>query len=114
MDRKPLNEYISNSVEQNGMQQNVAIHQGQHCLLRQNHSSEKEKQCFVERYDLGATNLYKWFMYHDFIVYSFKEKFTDLKRVDPQSYQSNIYTIFNFNYKVRIITLDVLQIIQYI
>ena len=39
---------LANSVDPDEMPQNVAFHQGLHCLLRQNLSSEKEVQYSLE------------------------------------------------------------------
>ena len=39
---------LANSEDPDEMPHNVAFHQGLHCLLRQNQSSEKEMQYFLE------------------------------------------------------------------
>ena len=39
---------LANSEDLDEMAQNAAFHQGLHCLLRQNRSSEKEIQYFME------------------------------------------------------------------
>ena len=39
---------LTNSEDPDEMQHNAAFHQGLHCLLRQNRSSEKEIQYFLE------------------------------------------------------------------
>ena len=42
----PLTGTIANSEDPDEMQHNAAFHQGLHCLLRQNQSSEREMQYF--------------------------------------------------------------------
>ena len=39
---------LANSEDPDGMQHNVAFHQGLHCLLRQNRSPEKEIHYFFK------------------------------------------------------------------
>ena len=46
VDWKPLNGYLANSEDPDEMPLNAAFHQGLHCLLSQNSSSEKEIQYF--------------------------------------------------------------------
>ena len=70
---------LTNSLDPDEMPHNAAFHQGLHCLLRQNRSSEKEIQYFWEITTIDPS-IYA--MDHlDFIVCSFMENFFGLKRV---------------------------------
>ena len=41
-DQKPQNGYLANSEDPDEMPHHVAFHQGLHCVLRQNQSSEED------------------------------------------------------------------------
>ena len=45
---------LANSEDPDEMLHNAAFHQGLHCLLRQNQSSEKEIQHFLEIITYGS------------------------------------------------------------
>ena len=49
---------LSNSEDSDEMPHNAAFHQGLHCLLRQNRSSEKEIISFGN-YNIRLINIYK-------------------------------------------------------
>ena len=50
--RNPLTGTLANSEDPDEMPHDVAFHQGLHCLLRHNRSSEEEIQYFVLNYIL--------------------------------------------------------------
>ena len=64
----PIMGTLSNSEDPDD---NAAFHEGLHCLLRQNRSSEKEIHYFVETYTMG---------HPDFIVSSCMENSIGLKK----------------------------------
>ena len=67
-----------NSEDPDEMPQNAAFHQGLHCLLRQNPSSERKIQYFQE---IITYDPLVYTMEHpDFIVCSFLENSIGLKR----------------------------------
>ena len=77
----PLLGTLANSEDPDEMLHNLAFHVGQHCLLRQNQSSEKKYKMFLEiiTYD---PSIYIYIMDHlDIIVCSFMENIIGLKRV---------------------------------
>ena len=47
--------YFSNSEDPDEMPHNAALHQGLHCLLRQNRSSEKELKYILEIITYGPS-----------------------------------------------------------
>ena len=56
--RKPQTGTLVNSEAPDVILHNAAFHQGLHCLLRQNSSSEKEIQYFLGNYKLWPLNIY--------------------------------------------------------
>ena len=72
---------LENSEDPDEMPQYAAFHQGLHCLLRQNQSSEKNKQYLLE---IMTCDPSVYTMDHpDFIICSFMENSIGLKRVYP-------------------------------
>ena len=70
---------LTNSLDPDEMPHNAAFHQGLHCFLRENRSSEKEIQYYFEIITCD-TSIYA--MDHpDFIVCGFMENSFGLKRV---------------------------------
>ena len=70
---------LTNSEDPDEMLHNVAFHQGLHCLLRQNQSSEKEIEYFLQIITCGPS---LYLMDHPgFIVCSFMENSIGQKRV---------------------------------
>ena len=69
---------MADSADPDEMPHKAAFHQGLHCLLRQNQSSEKEIQYFLE---IITHNLSIYTMDHpDLTVSSFMENPTGLKK----------------------------------
>ena len=70
---------LANSEDPDEMPQNAAFHQGVHCLLRQNQSSEKAIHYFLKIINCDPST---YIMDHpDFIVCSFVENSIGLKTV---------------------------------
>ena len=63
--------YFANSEDPDEMLPNAALHQGMHCLLRQNRSLEKKIQYFLE--DINCDSSIYTIDHPDFIVCSFME-----------------------------------------
>ena len=88
-DRKPLKGTFVNSEDQDEMPHNVAFYQGLHYLLRQNWSSEKEIQHFL---DIISCDPSIYTMDHsDSIVCSFMKNSIGLKRVSSGGGQLTLH-----------------------
>ena len=61
LDHKPINRFFNsedpdeNNEDPDDIPHNAAFHQGLHCLLRQNRSSEREIQYYFGNYNLVTT-----------------------------------------------------------